>query len=133
MSWQRTIPIAKVEDERRLVFGWLSVASKADGTPVVDLQGDVIAPAELEKAAYNFNLDSRRAGDMHERTQGIGRLVESCFFSPEKTKAMGLPDGVLPTGWWVGFRIDDDATWAKVKDGTYRAFSIGGKGTRVAE
>ena len=59
-----------------------------------------------------------------------GKLVESCVFTAEKQKAMGIPEGTLPIGWWIGFKIEDDAAWEKVKNGTYRMFSIEGKATR---
>jgi hypothetical protein len=40
------------------------------------------------------------------------------------------PDGALPIAWWVGFKIEDDETWERVKNGTYQMFSIEGKATR---
>ncbi len=129
-SWERTVEIRKLDHDRRLVFGWLSVAADERGEPVVDLQDDVIEEAELEKAAYDFVLCARGAGEMHERTEGIGRLVESVAFTVEKQRALGIPEGVLPVGWWVGFKIDDESVWQKVKSGVYTAFSIGGRAVR---
>lgn len=131
-AWSRSIEIRKLDEEQRLVFGWLSVAVDKDGNSVVDSQDDVIEPAELEKAAYDFVLNARGAGEMHEKLDGIGKLVESVVFTKEKRAALGIPDGVVPDGWLVGFKIDDGDVWAKVKDGTYRAFSIGGRGVREA-
>jgi hypothetical protein len=43
---------------------------------------------------------------------------------------VGIPDGYMPEGWWVGFRIDEDSVWQKVKEGTYSMFSIEGTATR---
>lgn len=51
-------------------------------------------------------------------------------FTPEKIEKMGLPAGILPTGWWVGFRVEDDALWDSVKKGERLAFSIHGSGVR---
>jgi len=124
---EKALDIAKVDEDQRLVFGWASVVETEDGSPLEDLQGDVIAPDELESAAYRFVLDSRKAGEMHERTEGIGRLVESFVLTPEKADALGISKR---SGWWVGFKIDDDETWAKVKKGDFRMFSIGGKARR---
>ena len=45
--------------------------------------------------------------------------------------ALGIPDGTIPEGWWVGFRVSDPDVWEKVKDGTYKMFSIEGTGERV--
>ena len=121
--------IAKVDDEQRLVFGWASVAINADGEPVVDLQDDMIDPAELEKAAYRAMEARFEAGEMHQRT-GIGRIVESFVVTPEKLQAMGLAEDVLPIGWWIGVRVTDDDVWQRVKRGEYRAFSIHGMARR---
>src|SRR5262245_16159601 len=67
--------IAKVDEERRLVFGWASVAVRKDGSTVVDSQGDMIDPEELEAAAYAFVLKLGDANDMHE-AEPVGRTVE---------------------------------------------------------
>jgi len=129
VRWSASVEIAKAEKAKQLVFGWLSVAIDADGKPVVDHEGDIIPPEELEQAAYDFVLYSRQAGEMHEKI-GIGRLVESMVFTEEKIKALGIPEGTLPIGWWVGFKIDDLDVWEKIESGEYRAFSIGGTAER---
>ena len=33
--------ITKSNDEKRLVFGWANIAIRADGTQIVDWQGDM--------------------------------------------------------------------------------------------
>lgn len=121
--------IQKADDERRLVFGWASVAVDRDGVAVVDSDGDVVRVEELERGAYEFVEFYREGGAMHERT-GVARLVESCVFTAEKLSAMGLSAGALPLGWWIGFRVLDDAVWQKVKSGEYNMFSIGGRAVR---
>lgn len=111
--------ILKSEGDQRLVFGWASVSVTVDGEQIEDLEGDAIDPEELEKAAYQYVLDFRDAGEMHD--QGLrkkARLVESCVFTPEKLKAMRIPEGTVPLGWWVGFYVDDDEAWEKIKDGS---------------
>lgn len=125
---EKSFDIAKTDDDKRLVFGWASVIENEDGTPLEDLQGDVIDMANLEHAVYKFVLDSRKAGEMHTRTEGIGRLVESFVVTPEKAEALGMNKRA---GWWVGFKIDDDSTWEQVKKGSFRMFSIGGKAKRA--
>lgn len=70
---------------------------------------------------------------MHERG-GCAVLIESVIFTPEKQKAMGLPEGVLPeVGWWIGFYVTDDEVWEKVKSGEYPMFSIEGTAVRQKE
>ena len=123
------LTVIKSDDDRRLVFGWASVAVRVGGEVIEDYQDDVIDIGDLERAAYEYTADFGTAGEMHERG-GVGRLVESVVFTKEKAAAMGIPDGHMPEGWWVGFRIDDDEVWQKVKDGTYQMFSIEGTATR---
>lgn len=50
---------------------------------------------------------------------------------PKQGYAMGIPEGTLPVGWWIGFQVTDADVWEKVKDGTYSMFSIEGKAERV--
>lgn len=121
---------AKLDDERRLAFGWAYVANE-DGMVVLDHSEDFVDKAalpDLEDAVYEYALVSRDADEMHARTEGVGKLVESVILTPEKMDKMGVKSG--RAGWWVGFKVMDDAVWKKVKDGTYTMFSIRGSGTR---
>ena len=56
---------------------------------------------------------------------------EECFERYMKMAAMGIPEGTLPVGWWIGFQVTDADVWEKVKDGTYSMFSIEGEAERV--
>jgi len=119
----------KFDAEQRLVFGWANVSRNEAGELLVDSQDDTISPEELEKAAYDFVLDVRKAGEMHQRVEGIGTMVESVMLTLEKQEAMGIPAGTVPEGWWVGFKVAQDV-FDKVKTGEYSMFSIGGRGIR---
>lgn len=121
--------IRKVDEDKRLVFGWANVSITVDGEPVLDLQEDMIDPETLEEAAYKFAELYRDGGEMHERT-GVAVMVESAMLTEEKQAAMGIPAGTLPVGWWIGFRVLDDDVWEKVKSGEYNMFSIGGTAVR---
>lgn len=101
--------IKKFDDEERLAFGWASASLGEDGNIIEDSQGDIIESSDLENAAYKFVKLYREAGEMHERG-GCGILVESIFFTKEKMAAMGIPDGIIPVGWWIGFEVTDDET-----------------------
>lgn len=123
----------KVEPDQQLAFGWAYVASE-DGVLVHDHSGDFVDSAalpDLEKAAYEYVLESREGDEMHVTTTGIAKLVESVLVTPEKLAAMGLQG--TRTGWWVGFKVQDPEVWAKVKSGEYPAFSIRGVGFRDEE
>ena len=121
-----TYGIAKMDDEQQMVFGWASVSQGSDGTLLEDLQGDVIEPAELEKAVYDFVLYEGTANEMH-RGRVKGQLIESLMVTPAKLQAMGLKSESAPqAAWWLGFKLDSDA-YARVKKGDYTMFSIEGE------
>lgn len=134
--------IAKFDVDKQLVFGWAYVTHDVQGNVVVDKSGEFIDdPDELEEAAYLYVQKSRVGGDSHTRitseigTDGdtakkVGTMVESMVFTPEKLSKMGLPPGILPTGWWVGFKVEDPEVWKAVKEGKRPAFSIHGSGRR---
>lgn len=128
---EREFSIYKTDDSKRLVFGWASVSITVDGVQLEDRHQDMIDPEVLEDAAYEYVLNFRDTGEEHISTmRKKGKLVESCVFTEEKQRAIGIPAGVIPVGWWIGFKIEDDAAWEKVKNGTYRMFSIEGKAVR---
>ena len=128
---------SKFDDDKRVAFGWASVVEK-DGMPVVDRQGDYMSVDDVETAAYQYVLKSRKGGDMHARiTSELGEdspkhvadLIESVVFTDEKIAKMGLPDN-FPRGWWIGMKVNDEDTWQEVKKGNRTGFSIHGKGKR---
>lgn len=142
-KFEREGLIAKLDPVEHLVFGWASIVT-IDGRQVLDTQGDQIDTATIENAGYEFCLTSRVGGEMHERADGVpvkvGQLVESFVVTQQKTSSMvsslqeqGIKATMdMPfTGWWVGFKILDDAVWQRVVSGELKAFSIGGNGKRA--
>lgn len=143
------VPIAKVDNDRGMVFGWANVPIGKDGAEVVDSQGDIMDLESLESTAYDFMLEFGVADDTHDESV-VGRVVESMVFTDEKFRALATVGGSvdedvyatlkssLPQGWWVGFKVDDEAVLAKTRPGAdgsapvYRSFSVGGLGTREA-
>ena len=124
---------AKLDVERQLAFGWAYVADD-DGRVVIDHSGDFVDKAalpDLEDAVYEYVLHSREGDEMHVRTTGVAKLVESVLVTADKLAAMGLSGS--RTGWWVGYRVTDLSVWSKVKSGDYPAFSIRGIGVREDE
>ncbi len=113
------------------------------GQPKEDLQHDRTPLPNLERAAYDYVLDSRVGGVDH--AEAVGELVESVMLTPDKWNAIlrdeegDLPAGInddalanLPQGWWLGFHVDD-ATMDKVEGGELEMFSVGGETQRVPE
>lgn len=121
--------IYKSDDDKKLAFGWANVAITTDGEQITDLQEDIVDPDVLEEAAYQFVELYREGGEMHERG-GCAVLIESVVFTKEKMAAMGIPQGTVPEGWWIGFKVTDPDVWEKVKSGEYSMFSIEGEAVR---
>ena len=138
---QGKLQITKVDKENRMVFGFFNV-NKIGDELVEDLQKDTIETEELEKAAYDFVLNARIAGDSHLR-KGVGNLVESMMFTVEKQLAIlktleqiGIKDAQFNLGiegWWGGFQITDEAVMKKIDEGDYPMFSVGGKAAERIE
>lgn len=122
--------IYKAREDAQLVSGWANVAIDKDGNAPLDWQDDIIAPATLEKAAMQFMMDYRGSGEMH-KGNSKGTVVESIVFTKEKQQAIGIPEGTVPEGWFITVKVHDPDVFAKVKDGTYRMFSIQGTAKRV--
>jgi putative serine protease XkdF len=123
--------IAKADDSQQRLFGWASIAVQKDGTPLLDLQGDMIAIEELEEAFYAY---VKEAGGLNFRHDGPvrGHLIEAMVFTPEKLEALGLAPGTLPLGAWVGFHVPEVADYQIIKASQYFMFSIEGEALREA-
>lgn len=122
LDWILPLDIKKADPDQQLVFGWASVIEKG-GVIVTDKQGDRIPTSAMEPAAYDFVMNSRDMGDMHEAT-GRGQLVESMMFTLEKQQALGIDLGMV--GWWTGFKVSCPELWKAYRAGHRPEFSIGG-------
>ena len=130
-TWQgNPIEVVKADDDRRQVFGWASVAFTADGEQVVDSHGDVIDEVELEAAAYDFLRSGGWSGDEHSDQTPFSLVIESVVMTRDKQAAMGIADGTMPVGWWIGVQITDADLWEKIRAGARPAFSIQGTAWR---
>lgn len=106
---------------QQIAYGWASVTS-VNGTPLVDLQSDVIATDEMQKAVHEFM--QVRAGDtMHDGRQ-VAEIVDSLFVTKDLSDAMGWYPG--REGWFVGFKVYDGEVWKRFESGELKAFSIAG-------
>jgi len=106
-----------------MVWGWASVISE-NGVPMVDSQGDIIAPETLVKAATEFMLSLRVTKEMHTGGK-IGEFIHSFPLTKEIALAFGIE--TQKEGWIVACKVYDEEVWQKVKNGTLKAFSIGGR------
>lgn len=118
--------LIKSEDQR-MVWGWASV-STVNGELYTDAQGDQLPTHELQKAAHKFMSEARIGKVMHTGRKK-GAIVDSIVFTKELQDALGIDLGT--EGWFVGYHVEDDDTWARVKKGELASFSIGGVGNRT--
>lgn len=110
-----SMPIAKVDEEKRLVSGFATLDN-------VDTQGDVVT---AEASAKAFSRARGNIREMHAPI-AVGKVVdfrEDEFFDQETNK---FYRGVFVTAY-VSKGAPD--TWEKVLDGTLTGFSIGGEVT----
>ena len=117
--------IIRKDEDQRIVWGWASVVTEK-GEPVIDSQGDLIEPAEMEKAANEFMADARMAKAMHQG-EGVGEVIHSLPLTKELGEALGIQSD--REGWILAMKIHDDAVWQRIKSQELRAFSIGGEAT----
>lgn len=115
--------------EGRLISGWASVAKNADGTFAFDWEGDILTTEVLEKAAISFMEDYRKSGIEH-KGQANATVVESMVFTKDKMDALGIPEGMVPEGWFVTVKVPQEV-YEQVLKGKYKMFSIQGKAKRL--
>lgn len=116
-----------ISTESQIVFGWASVVATPDGSPVVDIDDHVIEIGDLEEAAYLFVRQGSMQGSVEHEYMYAGWICESMVFTPAKITALGIPEGILPLGWWIGMYIPDKELFEMVKEGKLSMFSIAGQ------
>lgn len=118
--------VVKVDDALGLVMGYAIVCNDG-GEPYFDVQGDHIPEDAMMKAATDFMLNSRVAGEMHRRSEKSaedhGTVVFAWPMTADVAKAFGIE--VQKTGLMIAIK-PDDGMLEKFRDGTYTGFSIGG-------
>ena len=98
-------PIAKVDAEQRMVWGYAS-------TEALDEQGEIVKREALEAALGDY-MRFANIREMHQPS-AVGVAKEATV------------DG---RGLYLGAKIVDDEAWKKVVQGVYKGFSIGGRVT----
>jgi Putative phage serine protease XkdF len=110
------------------IFGWVVLSQKRDGSDLIDLQGDHVTLPDLEATVYEAMATGLHGGEMHQG-DAEARIIESMVWTPEKAARLGIPEGVLPAGWWIGQRVGEE-TFQRVRIGDRLWFSIEGVGER---
>jgi len=102
------LPIAKIDEEKRMVWGLAS-----DETPDAE---DEVTDYAATKAAVAEWQEWANIREMHGPS-AVGVAQEVVL--DDATKSL-----------WIGVKVVDDTAWRKVIEGVYKGFSIGGKALR---
>ncbi len=100
------LPIAKVDAERREVWGYASTEARDD-------QGEIVKRDALVRALGDY-MKFANIREMHQLS-AVGVAKEAA---------------VDDKGLYVGAKIVDDQAWQKVVEGVYNGYSIGGRITQ---
>jgi hypothetical protein len=117
------------------VYGYASTSVDSDGGLVVDHQGDIIPPDELEAAVTGF-LRSAAATNVEHQGPDVGRVIETALITPERLESYGLaidkrsPHPAPQVGWLVGFEVVDADAARAVRKGDLVELSIEGSADR---
>ena len=129
MAFKKSPYRFKADEEKRVVSGPLMVAGlpiyrhdEKNGEYYVQFDAD-----SIQRAVLKFFKEQRMSevNLMHE-TDVEGVFMFESFIIDERKQT---PEGFdkLPNGSWFGsFKVDNDEVWTKVKDGTFRGFSVEG-------
>ena len=122
-SFSIEVPIAKTDEERRVVYGIVYAPDE------VDAQGDFTTAEEIRKAAYRFmqNLRLRNVDTNHDYDPKDAYVCESWIVRKGDTLFVGEKEGA----WAVGIHVLDDAVWDAVRRGELQGISMAGVAERV--
>lgn len=109
-KFRRYLPITKVDDEQRMVYGFAS-------TPDLDSDGEIITLKAITDALPAY-LQFPTIREMHQ-SKAAGT-----------TKEAEIRDGKDGKGLYIGAKVVADEAWKLVKEGVYKGFSIGGHVTK---
>jgi len=137
LSKSLTVPIAKADSEKKIVYGIVLDPYQ------IDAQEDWCSPKAIEETAHEWLSKSRIIGFDHT-AKADAYPVESSIIpypsaedyqnamdcKPHRAYRMPFGDDVVHSGSWVLGTKLGDSEWDKVKKGKLNAYSIGGYGRR---
>jgi len=117
------VPVAKVDTDRRLVFGWGQVVTK-NGEELFDSDNQSIPKSVALDGWLEFAKGTRMLKQMHAgEPRGMVPFIFPMF--DEVLKSLGI-EPIGQEGIAVGAYVEDDETLAKFDSGDFTGFSIGG-------
>jgi len=122
-DYSRIIPIAKVNNDERMVYGIVYSPDE------VDSQGDTATAETIKEMAYSFMKSQKttQIDKQHDFEAGQGFVAESWLTKASDPLFPSSPEG----SWAVGIKVENDETWELVKSGEITGLSLAG--TAVVE
>ena len=113
--------VVKVDSDKHYVLGPVLIPE------MTDLQDEIISASEIEKTAHNFLKDlisgTASPAVMHMDKERDIDVVESYLMPTDAV----LDGRFIKKGtWMIGFIVNDPEVWRKVKDQSFRGFSVHG-------
>ena len=120
---QMIIPIAKINKEKKMVYGIVYAPNEED------TDGDFMTPEEIEKMAYDFmkNGRTRNVDRQHDFQPDEGFVAESWLIRKNDPLFPHEKEGA----WAVGIKVENKETWEDIKKGVINGISLAGVGRRV--
>src|SRR5690348_6795286 len=115
-TWTNFLTISKVDHEPRIVEGFAS-------SNALDSQDEIVDAAAITAALPDY-MEWGNIREMHGNSAAGVTLEARVIDGVVKAGGKDVPDPL-----YLKTRIVDDQAWAKVREGVYKGFSIGGKVT----
>ena len=117
-SLNKTVPIAKYDEEKGIVYGIVYSPEETDS------QGDIASAEEIEKAAYAFMKNGRVQAVDKQHNEQVGEEYVCESWITKEADAL-FPDD--PVGSWaVGIKIEDEVTKQEIRDEKITGLSMAG-------
>ena len=107
-NFQLNIPISKVDEEQRIVYGYATVEE-------LDRQGDIV---DYEASKKAFSKWAGNIREQHDAKRAVGKNVHMEFDDTDRRVLIGAK---------ISRSADGQNAWTKVQEGILTGFSIGGK------
>jgi hypothetical protein len=126
-----------VNEEERIVVGPAMIPDKLIYRNEKDSAGNIIAeynvtfgPKTIQQIAQKFFAKNfqNNGNEMHDPEKPVDMVYFQSWIAdeskgiPKMKQFESLPDGT----WFLGAKVNSDEAWQKVKDGTFRGFSVEG-------
>lgn len=122
---------AIVNEDERIVVGAAMIPNmliyRKDETGEYNVVFDAETIAKIAQKFFEKGYQ-KNGNEMHDENKPVDVVFYQSWIAdenkgiPKMKQFEDLPDGT----WFLGAKVNSDETWAKVKDGTFKGFSVEG-------